>query len=177
MFYCIEIFIGLCFFILDINSYKSDEIKWLISFNHAIYAMIKHLNTKAILALSFAFIADYFLLFTNHYLIGIIFFILVQLTYMHLLNYHNYLPLIFTSLFIFNPLIIAAFIYLCFSIFNLVFSFKVSKSFFSAILLLLCCDITIALIYLNVISECFSIIIWLFYLPSQLCFIYSQRFL
>lgn len=176
MIYLINIILGCIFVYFDIYHINSSLVKWLTSFNCFIYLFIKHVNTTAILAAALAFIADYFLLFTDHYLIGICFFIMVQLAYMYILKYYNYIPFIFLCFIFINPLIILALIYLCFSLLNLYHSFKTYKSLFIAILLLLCCDVTIALIYLKLVVPTFTIMIWIFYLPSQLFFIYSQHF-
>ncbi len=177
MIYIINIFLGCIFVYFDLHGYNSNFIKWLISFNSFIYLFLIKVNVYAVLATAITFIADYFLLFTNHYLTGISLFIIVQLTYMHLLKYYIYFPFLFLIFIFINPLITLAFIYLCFSLLNLFHSFKISKSFFSAIILLLCCDITIALTHLQLIDSAYNPIIWLFYIPSQLCFIYSQKIL
>lgn len=176
MIYIINILLG-CFFVyLDIHNLNSNLIKWFATFNCFIYLFLKNNNIYTFLAITFALFADYFLLFTNYYLIGICLFILVQLMYMQLLQYHNLFPLIFLVFIFINPIFILALVYLCLSILNLYYSFKASKYFFIAILLLLCCDITIALTYLQILDSNYNIAIWLFYLPSQLCFIYSQSF-
>lgn len=177
MIYIINIFLGCIFVYFDLHDYNSNFIKWLISFNCFIYLFLIKANIYAVIAIGAAFIADYFLLFTSHYLIGISIFIIVQLIYMHLLKYHTYFPLFFLIFIFVDPLIALAFIYLCFSLLNLFYSFKISKSFFFAIFLLLCCDITIALTYLQLIDSIYNLAIWLFYIPSQLCFIHSQKIL
>lgn len=176
MIYLINIILGCIFVYFDIYHINSSLVKWLTSFNCFIYLFIKRVNTTAILAAALALIADYFLLFTDHYIIGIYLFIMIQLAYMCILKYYNYTPFVFLGFIFIDPLIILALIYLCFSLLNLYHSFKTSKSLFIAILLLLCCDTTIALIYLKLIDPIFAIMIWIFYLPSQLFFIYSQRF-
>lgn len=177
MIYIINIFLGCIFVYYDLYGYNSNLIKWLISFNCFSYLFFINANLYAVLATGAAFIADYFLLFTTHYLIGISIFIIVQLMYMRLLKYNTYFPFFFLIFIFIDPLISLAFIYLCFSILNLFHSFKINKSFFSAIILLLCCDITIASIHLQLIDSIYNLAIWLFYIPSQLCFIYSQKFL
>lgn len=175
MIYIINIFLGCIFVYFDLHGYNSNFIKLLISFNSFIYLFFMKTNHYAVLATGTAFIADYFLLFTNHYLIGICLFIIVQLMYMYLLKYHTYFPFFFLIFIFIDSLITLAFIYLCFSLLNLLHSFKISKSFFSAIILLLCCDVTIALTHLQLIDSIYTLAIWLFYVPSQLCFIYSQK--
>ena len=165
MIYIINIILGGIFVYYDIYHIDSNLIKWLISFNCFIYLVIKKVSPPAILASALAFIGDYFLLFTNHYLIGISLFIMVQLTYF-----------VFLGLILINPLISLALIYLGFSLLNLYQSFKTYKKLFIAVFLLLCCDIIIALVYLKLIDSVFAIMIWIFYLPSQLFYIYSQTF-
>lgn len=176
MIYIINIILGGIFVYCDIYHIDSNLIKWLISFNCFIYLVIKKVSPPAILASALAFIGDYFLLFTNHYLIGISLFIMVQLTYMYLIKYVNYFPFVFLGLILINPLISLALIYLGFSLLNLYQSFKTYKKLFIAVFLLLCCDIIIALVYLKLIDSVFAIMIWIFYLPSQLFYIYSQTF-
>ena len=98
MIYIINIFLGCIFVYFDLHGYNSNFIKWLISFNSFIYLFLIKVNVYAVLATAITFIADYFLLFTNHYLTGISLFIMVQLTYMHLLKYHIYFPFLFLIL-------------------------------------------------------------------------------
>lgn len=176
MIYLINLILGCVFLYIDIYGGNSNSIKWLVSFNCFLYLILIQTNIYAILAGGLAFIADYFLLFTDHYLIGITLFILVQLMYMKILDYHNYLPCFLFVFLIINPLITLALIYLCYSLLNLIHSYKVSRSFFIAILLLLCCDITIGLVFLELVDPIFNLAIWSFYLPSQLCFLHSQTF-
>ena len=173
MIYFINIIIGLLFICFDLLGYNSNLLKYLVSFNSLAYLIIKRANIYVILAMAFAFIADYFLLFSDLYILGIILFILVQITYMHLLNYHNYLPLCLLIFIFVDPLITLVLIYLCFSLLNLYHSYPISKSFFTSILLLLLCDITIGLVFLEIVDPRCFIFIWIFYLPSQLFFIFS----
>ena len=173
MIYFINIIIGLLFICVDLLGYNSNLLKYLVSFNSLAYLIIKKANIYVILAMAFAFIADYFLLFSDLYILGIILFILVQITYMHLLNYHNFLPLCLLIFIFIDPLITLALIYLCFSLLNLYHSYPISKSFFTSILLLLLCDITIGLVFLEIVDPSCFIFIWIFYLPSQLFFIFS----
>ena len=71
MIYIINIFLGCIFVYFDLHGYNSNFIKWLISFNSFIYLFLIKVNVYAVLATAITFIADYFLLFTNHYLTGI----------------------------------------------------------------------------------------------------------
>ena len=135
MIYIINIILGGIFVYCDIYHIDSNLIKWLISFNCFIYLVIKKVSPPAILASALAFIADYFLLFTNHYLIGISLFIMVQLTYMYLIKYANYFPFVFLGLILINPLVSLALIYLGFSLLNLYHSFKIYKKLFIAVFL------------------------------------------
>lgn len=177
MIYIINLILGICFILLDLFNYDSNFIKWLTSFNNFIYLLVTKTNSLATYSTFLVCLADCFLLFTNHYLIGISLFIFIQLTYMKILNTKTYFPFIFLIIFMFNPLISLALIYLSYSLFNLAYSFNHDKLLFISLSLLLCCDILIALTYLNLINSSFRIFIWTFYLPSQLCFVYSQSFI
>lgn len=176
MIYIINLILGFIFILMDLSNYDSNLIKWLTTFNNLIYLLINKSSFLVLQAIFFTCIADYFLLFTDSYLTGISIFILVQLTYMKIMQTKTYLPFIFSIIFLFNPIISLALIYLSYSLFNLYHSFYYDKSLFISLSLLLCCDTLIALSYLNIINSFFRIFIWIFYLPSQLFFVYSQTF-
>ena len=65
------------------------DIKQLYLF-HSLFKKFFYIKSSI-----FSLIADYLLLFTDYYILGIIFFILVQIQYMKLLSYQSYLPWLF----------------------------------------------------------------------------------
>ena len=141
MIYFINIIIGLLFICFDLLGYNSNLLKYLVSFNSLAYLIIKRANIYVILAMAFAFIADYFLLFSDLYILGTGYLIAVpafsHISELYLLNYHNYLPLCLLIFIFVDPLITLVLIYLCFSLLNLYHSYPISKSFFTSILLFL----------------------------------------
>ena len=60
MIYFINIIVGLLFICFDLLGYNSNLLKYLVSFNSLAYLIIKKANIYVILAMAFAFIADYF---------------------------------------------------------------------------------------------------------------------
>lgn len=184
MFYLINIILLAIFIYFDFNDLDSSLLKWLTIFNNLIYMIIKSPSKNALLAVIFTFIADYFLIFTNYKTIGVLSFIFVQYNYMKLLNYSTFIFLIPMIIFFIDPLITLASSYAILSIYNLKSSFqkrhqnKSQYYFFFAVSLLAICDILVALTSLNIlILPIFKILIWIFYLPSQLLFIFSQTIL
>lgn len=163
------------------NNLDSSLIKWLAIFNNFIYIVIKSSSKHALMAVMFTFIADYFLIFTDYKSIGVLCFIITQYNYMKILNYSSLAFLLPLTLIWFNPLIISSFSYILISLNNLKYSFanrvrnKASYHLFLAVVLLAICDILVALTNINIlIHPIFSLLIWVFYIPSQLLFISSQ---
>lgn len=179
--YFINLILGLIFIALDLNNLNSSSIKYLTIFNNLLYLSFKHANNKAILTSVFTLIADYFLLFTNHQILGIICFLIVQTCYMKILNYHTYLPFLAIIFLPINTRLAFACSYALLSVANVIYSYQLrhnSKSnfyLFLAILLLLCCDFFVAITNIGIsIPLFFRTLIWIFYLPSQLFFVKSQ---
>lgn len=128
-------------------------------------------------------LADYILLFTDYYSIGIIIFCMIQCTYMYILEHnHNifYYALIYAIIIFilsfqsFPMLYIVSFIYASFSFYNISYALYIKEySLVMTIILLAICDIFVALSYY---FNTLSMYIWIFYLPSQLFFIqYCKR--
>ena len=181
MFYLFNLFLGFIFVYLDFNNIDSCLIKYLTIFNNFLYLLVKSVNKTALLASLFTCIADYFLLFTNNQLAGVLCFIIVQSNYMKLLDQYTFFPFVAILLWPVNPLIAWASNYALLSLHNLYYSFKSryqSKHqyyLFIAIFLLLCCDFFVALTNINLpVPAVFRILIWILYLPSQLFFSASQ---
>lgn len=181
MIYLINLILLVIIIYLYSNNLDSSLIKWLAIFNNLIYIIIKSSSKYAIIAVMFTFIADYFLIFTNYKAIGVLCFIIVQYNYMKILSYSS-ITFIFPLIIIWHdPLIISSLAYIIISFNNLRHSFtkrhKSTSSYhlFLAILSLACCDIFVALTNINILTHpIFSLLIWVFYIPSQLLFISSQ---
>ena len=181
MIYLINLTLLLIIIYFDFHHLDSSLLKWLCIFNNFFYSLIKSYSPHLQLALLFTVTADYFLIFTNHQIIGVICFLCVQYNYMHLLNYYtrNFLfPLLLLPI---NPLISISLAYIWLSLGNLCHSFlqrlddKHQHFFFLAILLLAICDLLVALTFQNILSEpIFKSMIWIFYVPSQLFLLSSQ---
>jgi len=165
MFYLFNLFLGFIFVYLDFNNIDSCLIKYLTIFNNFLYLLVKSVNKTALLASLFTCIADYFLLFTNNQLAGVLCFIIVQSNYMKLLDQYTFFPFVAILLWPVNPLIALASNY----------QSKHQYYLFIAIFLLLCCDFFVALTNINLpVPAVFRILIWILYLPSQLFFSASQ---
>jgi len=114
-------------------------------------------------------IADYFLLWTYDYALGVLIFICLQ-CYYHLLFSQSFSFYIVLILIVFPYLWTLALCYAILSLFNLYECYQQKHWLFWTILLLGLCDICVALQYMTHIS---IRLIWLFYLPSQVYFAYQ----
>lgn len=156
------------FIFFDILNINSSYIKWFTTLNNFIYSILYLKNSFILKAVFFSLIADYLLLFTDYYILGIILFILVQIQYMKLLSYQSYLSWLFLIIIFIDPLISLALVYLFFSLTNLIYCLKSKNTnMLMVITLLLCCDIIIALTYLKILPSSLCKFSWLFYFPSQ----------
>lgn len=123
-------------------------------------------------------IADYFLLFTNYYTIGIIFFIIVQILRLFHYSTKKEIPIIlvlFSLLIgIIIKLLINTFIGICtiyafLLISNAIIVIKQKKFYLSiGMILFILCDFSVALYYLYPNLTISSKLIWIFYLPSAI---------
>ncbi len=155
------------FIFFDILNINSSYIKWT-RHKQLYFSILYSKNSFILKAVFFSLIADYLLLFTDYYILGIIFFILVQIQYMKLLSYQSYLPWLFLIIIFIDPLISLALVYLFFSLTNLIYCIKSKNTnMLMVITLLLCCDIIIALTYLKILPPSLCKFSWLFYFPSQ----------
>lgn len=112
-------------------------------------------------------IADYFLLFDNHVLIGMILFIGVQCIYHHVLNNDDlfYLPL---CLLICPTICTVGVCYAILSLHNMINAFFMKHWLFLTLFLLAICDIGIVLQFIFHENIDF---IWMAYLPSQVYYV------
>lgn len=122
---------------------------------------------KGIVVLLMIIIADYFLLFDAHYIIGMILFIGVQCFYHHMLNGCDlfYLPL---CLLIVPSIYTIGICYALLSIYNIINAFLMKHWLFLTLLLLAICDIGVVLQFF--ISKNIDWI-WMSYLPSQVYYV------
>lgn len=123
----------------------------------------------------YTLLGDYFLLFTEHYAVGVSFFLLVQLVYLSHLRRHSFpwQAWLFLPIGSCMPLpllgILYAILFFC-HFFLALRKKRVQPSFFKkgyllGLLLFICCDITVAWGYFFTPVPW---LIWLFYAPSQL---------
>lgn len=128
----------------------------------------------------FTLLADFFLLFTEHYAAGLSFFLLVQIAYLQNLRNQSF-PLRFLWLLPLGFLCPIRFLGSCYA---LLFFFHIKtaikkaqfgfrpKLYLFGLLLFVCCDITVAWGYFHTpIPQ----LIWLFYAPSQLLLALTAR--
>jgi len=166
--------------------YASIVLCFLLSTSLFFNSENKRDSKYVVIALMFTMIADIFLLFTHHKVIGIFFFCLVQLTYLK--RYHLqifitgiYFVVISMIAYLVLPLqllYIIAGLYAILILSCMISTFKTELPKFNlycvriGMILFILCDINVALF--NELSRNFSyyrfisIAIWLFYLPSQL---------
>lgn len=142
----------------------NDLIKYLgiiICFLYAIYLK------KGYFVLCVILIADYFLLFTDMYIIGLLLFMIVQCIY------HSYMKGIDGFYGLLCLLIYPSFLFICvcyamMSICNIVIAIKEKHWLLIVLILLGLCDLCVAIQYVMHLHIPF---IWYFYLPSQVYFI------
>lgn len=128
----------------------------------------------------FTLLADYFLLFTEHYAAGLSFFLLVQIAYLQNLQNHPF-PLrvsFFLPLGFFCPLPFLGFCYALLFFFHIKGVIKKvpfgtrPKWYLFGLFLFLCCDITVAWGWFHTPIPW---LIWLFYAPSQFILALTAR--
>lgn len=190
MFYYIEFSIICIFVFLDsIHLYEvSNVIKYLniIScMSMGAYYCYRYSKWKYILPLLLICFADYYLLFTTYYGIGVLFFFLIQNCYYYFLKQKIWFYSIYIVAILYlmrlHILDIVVIVYAMISVCNLYSSYKLYKGtrnstyqyLFYTIGLLALCDLCVALQYFGLVIPYSSMCIWIFYLPSQLYFIKS----
>ncbi len=117
--------------------------------------------------------ADFFLIFTDAYTIGISFFLFVQLAYLQNLRNRPFPPQAFIlfPLFLCLPILFLGFCYAILFLCHFLLAVKKAQPCLSAklyllgLILFLCCDITVAWGYFHTPNPR---LIWFFYAPSQL---------
>ena len=120
------------------------------------------------LILAIILMADYCLLLQTYYHMGVFLFIVVQYFYHYFYFHKNLWYLVLISLIGYHQLVFLSFIYLFFSLINIITAYKQHHWLIITLLLLALCDINVALQYIMKIKKP---MIWIFYLPSQVYFV------
>lgn len=186
MFYFLEISILCSIVVLDINS---NDLSLYIKYSSILLCLVqavsiynkKKFSFYYILPLLIISIADYFLLFSNYYIVGVSLFYLVQNFYYYFLTtrvyYGNTFIIFIVLLSLALPidlLILLTCTYALLSLYNLYLSYQeypTNQYFLFIIGLLLGCDFFVAMQYLGILIPYSSILIWILYLPSQLYYL------
>ena len=185
-----EIIMYFSFIIMDLNYMDSSFVKYsgiLLCFIWSIYKKDKLLSISSF----FTLLADYFLLLRNkNYIYGILSFIVVQLLYMHYLYINDCEMKIDLRIIIFITYFAIAYVNNLLTTFNVFVLFYFSMllgNFLSSItnknlkrisfglFLFICCDICVGLFNVlpsGSLTHYISILIWIFYLPSQVLIYY-----
>lgn len=189
-FLIIESLIYISFIVLDILRLNSTYIKYISIIMCLIYALYNRKKNRSI-AMAFTLLADLFLLVLNsHYEIGLLCFIVVQMTYLYFLGninkgYFNMfllargffimagilISLLYMKVTILNVLVIIYFFNL---VFNAIQSYVCNqKMFFIGLLLFIFCDICVGIHNINTTNNIATFLMWIFYLPSQVLIVLS----
>lgn len=111
-------------------------------------------------------IADYFLLFDEHYIIGMLLFIGVHCFYHHMMS-QNHSFYLFLCLLIYPSIYTIGICYAFLTLYNITNAFLLKHWLLITLILLAACDICVLLQYIfNTNID----LIWIFYLPSQVYF-------
>ena len=151
------LYLGMFLFPYDVIKYVSI----LLIFLYSLFIKKGRINMLCIM------IADTFLLFTDQYLIGITFFILVQCLYHYQLSDDHYFYGLLGLCFIVD-ITSYALCYAVMSFTNIIMAIKKKHWLLLTLILLALCDLGVAIQFVTGINQPY---IWLFYLPSQLFFI------
>lgn len=181
LFIIIESIIYLTFLVLDIKGISSTIVKYIGILLCFVYTLINKKNYGRI-ALFFTCLADLFLLVLNkYYIVGVSFFIFVQVTYIFYLDKLNIdlhfklrilIPLIacivlafLNNLSLLNIIVLFYFSQLVISALSLVN--KKHKLLCLGLCLFACCDICVGLHNIYIHNSLIAFGQWFFYLPSQ----------
>lgn len=169
----------------------------------SILIFIENKNLEALfimLGLSFTLTADYYLIFTDRYIYGVISFIIVQVIYLNKLLWSkklkykigfivlifmlwNIAMLLIKGIYVLEPIAVLALLYIVTFLTNIAIAAVTlykkrtieNKIFLAALILFLMCDLNVGLVNIDTAQLSFSlsvsnlnyILIWFFYLPSQ----------
>ena len=175
---------------MDLSKIDSTYVKYAGIILCLIYAIYNRKKNR-IIAMSFTLIADFFLLVLNsHYEIGLLSFIIVQITYFYFLGnidkgYFNMFLLIrgfvaiagglilllLNNLTLLNELVL---IYFSNLVLNAIQSYLCGqKTLTIGLILFICCDICVGLHNINAALSLATFLMWVFYLPSQVLIVIS----
>jgi uncharacterized membrane protein YhhN len=190
LFITIESLLYITFIIMDFLDINSTLIKYIGVILCFVYALYSKKKLKSV-ALLFTCLADLFLLvLLKHYELGVFIFIFAQVTYLYYLRnidvrISNYI-LVFRILIIVVGTIILYFsnnfsllyelvlIYFSTLLFNCLNAFKVKeKTFALGLILFIGCDICVGLFNTPYSDSVIAMLIWMFYLPSQVLIVLS----
>ena len=187
-----ETILFLIFLFLDLKHLDSSAFKYLGILLCFIYALFQK-NTEGSIAFLFTLLADWFLLIRNSdYLYGVLSFIVVQLIYAYILFQKGS-----RVLFVFRSVLAAVLLFALhiagqFTLLNAVtlfyfslllgnlfssFTNKKLRTMSGGFLLFVCCDICVGLFNLfdhGPIYNAASLLMWVFYLPSQVLLAIGQ---
>ena len=185
-FLIIETVLFILFVAMDLFHTDSSYLKYIGIILCLLYSLAIR-NTEGSIAFLFTLFADYFLLLRNDsYLLGVLSFIIVQLIYTFILFHrgcHLLLPirvillagalLILYLLKMFDLLNVAALFYFSLLLGNFISSLtnKENRTLSAGLFLFLCCDICVGLFNLIQSGPVYafaSVMMWVFYLPSQI---------
>ena len=185
-----ESLIYLAFIIMDLTGIDSTYVKYsgiVLCLIFAIYNRKKFQSAS----MTFTLIADYFLLVLNdHYEIGLLSFIIVQIIYFYFLGnikkaYFNMFLLIRGFLIICGSLILPLFnamsllnelvlIYFLNLLLNAAQAWLSGNKILAVgLTLFVCCDICVGLHNINAAFALATFLMWVFYLPSQVLIVLS----
>lgn len=128
-------------------------------------------------------IADFYLLFTQNYILGLCCFIVAQgirLLYFNKTETSKIIlcfsiMLSISLYFKINKIIAVSIGYIILLISNTIYAFKYKNKFIKlGMLLFILCDICVALNYLNLYKLVFNQLIWIFYIPSSILLATSE---
>ena len=192
-FLIIEMILYVVFIAMDLFHMDSSVVKYTGVVLCFLYSLAIG-NTEGLLAFLFTLLADYFLLIRNDtYLFGILSFVVVQSVYAHILFCRGcrflvpvrafLLIISFSVLFLmgrFDLLNAVALFYFSLLSGNFLSSLtgKENRTLSTALFLFLCCDICVGLFNLiqgGPIYRFASMMMWVFYLPSQVLLAIGQE--
>lgn len=144
--------------------FDSSLLKYIVIVLCCLYMLYQR---KGYAVLIVIVLADYFLLWTDEYMIGVALFMIVQCFYHNMLKGHSLFYIFFITLISGNMYVIGLG-YALMSLWNLIISYQQRHWLFVTIVLLALCDLCVMLQFLLNIN---IPMIWWFYLPSQLWYI------
>lgn len=186
LFIVVEAIIYVCFIILDLLlSIDSTYIKYLGIILCLLFSLYNK-SLKLFIAMFFTMLADLFLLVINdYYEIGLLFFIITQLTYLiYLTKLNNYKKFLLLRLIVFlfgliilyfvdyiNLLNILVILYFSNLLINTLQSFTSNMNLLKiGLFLFVCCDVCVGLhniLNYGLLYDLVTLFMWIFYLPSQ----------